>query len=122
LKVCCLYHSHRIRSTLSTSAVVRIYKSLLARKLSSGLITRLTVYLGQVDVGSHSSVSVALINNKLYGLEVHGEGYCWNTEVRNKRSTPLVVRHDSNCPFDTLLIILHFFLSAKVLHHQHQAF
>ncbi|ELR12722.1 uncharacterized protein ACA1_092420 [Acanthamoeba castellanii str. Neff] len=43
-----------------------------------------------VDVGSSPSVSLGLQNGRPVVLEVHGEGYCYNSETKNKRPFPRV--------------------------------
>jgi len=59
-----------------------------------------------VDVGTHPSLSLYQFNGQVFLFEVHGDGYCWNSEINNKRSE---VRLCNNVPTSTEYILTYNF-------------
>lgn len=41
-----------------------------------------------LDVGTNSKVSLKVLFDEVYLLEVHDNGFCWHSEESNKRATP----------------------------------
>eukprot|EP01133_Synstelium_polycarpum_P004326 gene4326-5052_t len=57
-----------------------------------------------LDSGSHPSMSVASYNGEAHIMQVHDNGYCYNTEHRNKRPSPRVCESRPTDPITTRIL------------------
>eukprot|EP00026_Physarum_polycephalum_P004407 Phypoly_transcript_04426.p1 GENE.Phypoly_transcript_04426~~Phypoly_transcript_04426.p1 ORF type:complete len:695 (+),score=81.70 Phypoly_transcript_04426:80-2164(+) len=106
-----------------------IYTSVLCLNINTGAVE---VNGGEgsgvaVDVGSETSVSLYTFNGQLMVLEVHADGFCWNSEPNNKQPTPATC---SNTPTSIQYILNYNFGSfddwathvMNIINHKNQSY
>jgi len=106
-----------------------IYTSVLCLNASTGVleVNGGTMTGVAVDVGSDTSVSLYTFNGQLMVLEVHSDGFCWNSEPNNKQPTPATC---SNTPTSVQYVLNYNFGSfdnwathvQNIINHKNQSY